>query len=491
MSPKETYKKDLLRQYLEGSISSVDRHELEKIALDDPFLFDAMEGASLNPYIHQANINDLQNKLYPRDAKVIRPSFWKQISVAAGVLVLVSALFFVNRQFDSQQEMASVQKSDQVDSESNELIQVTEAENTNLLLESAESTTGALEESVEALQSQKLISNIKDTKLLQKEDKVQTSSTSFTKKKTVSVPIEKDVSSYADETSIPVSEPKPSTIYAGADKNPEFEKADEIENVEQTKKVSDAVMDGVAIAKSKDKSYDVESNNSRAASPPPAVAQTLEQEKDDAFDFLANPSYGLVTDEAGEALIGANVLIVGTDIGIVTDFDGKFELPSDLVYPVILEVSYVGFHQMSLPLQEPRANISFALNSEGMIMDEVVVVGANAERKENKQAVKNSENQDISQVHFVEGNSFPEIGGTQFNKYFQEELERRNACMQQGTYQFKFIVKRNGKLSNVKLATPANVNCEDMLIEIFEKGGDWIPNKKQGKTYTSYTLKIQ
>ncbi|MCB0589041.1 MAG: carboxypeptidase-like regulatory domain-containing protein, partial [Phaeodactylibacter sp.] len=36
---------------------------------------------------------------------------------------------------------------------------------------------------------------------------------------------------------------------------------------------------------------------------------------------------GAVTDaETGEPLIGANVLIVGTSSGTVTDFDGNYEL---------------------------------------------------------------------------------------------------------------------------------------------------------------------
>jgi len=42
----EKYWADLLEQYKLGSISDTDRFELEKRALDDPFLFDALEGYS-------------------------------------------------------------------------------------------------------------------------------------------------------------------------------------------------------------------------------------------------------------------------------------------------------------------------------------------------------------------------------------------------------------------------------------------------------------
>lgn len=39
-----TYYDRLLSQYIDGTISEEDRFELEKRALDDPFLFEALEG---------------------------------------------------------------------------------------------------------------------------------------------------------------------------------------------------------------------------------------------------------------------------------------------------------------------------------------------------------------------------------------------------------------------------------------------------------------
>jgi len=39
---------ELLNQYRTGSISNSDRHILEQAALDDPFLFDAMEGYGIS-----------------------------------------------------------------------------------------------------------------------------------------------------------------------------------------------------------------------------------------------------------------------------------------------------------------------------------------------------------------------------------------------------------------------------------------------------------
>lgn len=52
---------------------------------------------------------------------------------------------------------------------------------------------------------------------------------------------------------------------------------------------------------------------------------------------------GLVTDDKGEPLIGANVVLKGSSsIGVITDLDGKFSLNAPL--QGTLQISYIGFH---------------------------------------------------------------------------------------------------------------------------------------------------
>jgi len=87
---------------------------------------------------------------------------------------------------------------------------------------------------------------------------------------------------------------------------------------------------------------------------------------------------GVVKDyEAGEGLIGANILIVGTTIGTSTDIDGYFELsiPADLT-AFELEVTYTGFDSQVLlfndkyPIPDKQIEIELASHpfNEGLIM---------------------------------------------------------------------------------------------------------------------------
>ena len=51
---------------------------------------------------------------------------------------------------------------------------------------------------------------------------------------------------------------------------------------------------------------------------------------------------GVVTDDQGEPLIGASVLIKGTTTGSITDIDGKFSIDIP-VEGAVIEISYIGF----------------------------------------------------------------------------------------------------------------------------------------------------
>ncbi|OYX84448.1 MAG: hypothetical protein B7Y83_08130, partial [Flavobacteriales bacterium 32-34-25] len=61
-----------------------------------------------------------------------------------------------------------------------------------------------------------------------------------------------------------------------------------------------------------------------------------------------NKISGLVVDQKGEPLIGASVLIKGTNIGTITDVNGAFALPSSSSSSVLM-VSFIGFTSKEIP----------------------------------------------------------------------------------------------------------------------------------------------
>ncbi len=82
---------------------------------------------------------------------------------------------------------------------------------------------------------------------------------------------------------------------------------------------------------------------------------------------------GLVTDDKGEPLIGANVVLKGSSsIGVITDLDGKFSLNAPL--QGTLQISYIGFHAQEIAING-KNHFTVKLQEDSNTLDDVVVVG--------------------------------------------------------------------------------------------------------------------
>ena len=81
---------------------------------------------------------------------------------------------------------------------------------------------------------------------------------------------------------------------------------------------------------------------------------------------------GIITDNSGNPLIGASVLIKGTNIGIITDIEGKFEL--DARSGSTLIISYIGMKPMEVKVPT-NGKLNIVMQEDSQLMDEVVVTG--------------------------------------------------------------------------------------------------------------------
>ncbi|GAA4332508.1 carboxypeptidase-like regulatory domain-containing protein [Mucilaginibacter gynuensis] len=80
-----------ISQYLNGELDARAMHQLEREALHDPFLADAIEGYEKAATDQQTNLNDIQARLQQRlNPPVKRLIPWKVISIAASVLVVLT-----------------------------------------------------------------------------------------------------------------------------------------------------------------------------------------------------------------------------------------------------------------------------------------------------------------------------------------------------------------------------------------------------------------
>ncbi|OUO21981.1 TonB-dependent receptor [Bacteroides sp. An322] len=81
---------------------------------------------------------------------------------------------------------------------------------------------------------------------------------------------------------------------------------------------------------------------------------------------------GVVKDTAGEPVIGASVVEKGTTNGIITDFDGNFELK--VSSNAVLSITFVGYQSQEIPVNG-KTSFNVTLKEDTELLDEVVVIG--------------------------------------------------------------------------------------------------------------------
>ena len=108
-----------------------------------------------------------------------------------------------------------------------------------------------------------------------------------------------------------------------------------------------------------------------------AIANSLQsQQNNGKFKITGN-----VTDNNGEPIIGASVVVNGTKNGTVTDIDGNFSIVSTTETPT-LNISYVGFDTQNIKVR-PGQTVKVTLKENAQSLEELVVVGYGSQKKVN------------------------------------------------------------------------------------------------------------
>ena len=90
---------------------------------------------------------------------------------------------------------------------------------------------------------------------------------------------------------------------------------------------------------------------------------------------------GNITDASGEALVGVNIRIKGTNRGTISDLEGNFSIDVN-DRNAVLEFSYVGYHSQEISVADQNI-INIQLEEDILGLGEVVVVGYGTQKKVN------------------------------------------------------------------------------------------------------------
>jgi TonB-dependent starch-binding outer membrane protein SusC len=107
---------------------------------------------------------------------------------------------------------------------------------------------------------------------------------------------------------------------------------------------------------------------------------------------------GRVTDVSNEPLPGVNVVIKGTTVGTITDFDGKYVLPS-VKTTDILVFTFIGYEDQTVAAGG-QSKVDVVMKENVQQLDEVVAIGYGVQKKKlNTGATLNVKGDDIQKLN--------------------------------------------------------------------------------------------
>ncbi|MBN9385400.1 MAG: carboxypeptidase-like regulatory domain-containing protein [Chitinophagaceae bacterium] len=423
------YSSSDIEKYLNGELSAPEMHALERAALDDPFLADALDGMEIHRRLPEQapfreDIAELQQRLQKRVAakeKNKARAFPLPMRYAAAVILLAGlGITAYYTAFNNHRSPAAVAQS-HVPSASPVTDSAPSAEKA---LPLADTTTAQSSANTASVPQPSAIARKKD-----REVSVANNVASTLAKQTEQAAMDK-TPSLADERAI-------------AGKTSEQVRLDTLRLHFDTGALAKRVA-GIQI-----------NSNYLKAGP------------EDKFVFS-----GQVTDEHNNPLAGAFLALKNNQhINATTDKNGFFNLRLNNKFDTssTVLVNHVGYEQgaMSLNTDNKKGNF-IQLQSQPASLNEVVIVGYGAKRKEIMRQNIDAQHKALSLV------AVPAAGWPAYREYLESARTTANLdSTLRGDEAISFIVSKNGELSSFKVEQSISPAHDSATIRMIKQGPAW------------------
>lgn len=423
---------DDIKRYLKGEMSPGEMYALEKRALQDPFLADALEGAqSVSTADFTSDVEELNERIGKQRSK---RSWGMVLRIAAAVVLLLSVSWSIYWFVQTEQPV---------------ILSNNTPPNSSSPKQLADSTR---KDSIVTKQPED-----KHLLSLNQPPPVQT------RRKSIEVPGG-------------ASKVKPETAKAAGEGNlgPGEQQQAQAESSEVE------VLEKPAAEAHDIRSADALDEPLKERKKDAAAPEKVDQLKVASGAALAQPKSqqvvsGKITDaDDNQPIPGANVLIKGTTIGAVTDTNGNYQLVTNEPKPDLV-VSFIGYESREVNAAG-QSQVDVQLAPDKTQLNEVVVVGySRAAREEDKE---------LPYIELAE----PDGGRRLYKQYLKKNLHYPSQAIEkkiEGTVTIEFNVEATGGLSDFSIVKGLDNGCNEEVIRLIKEGTAWKPSTQDGKPVQS------
>ena len=444
-----------IQRYLDGRMNESEMHAMEKAALDDPFLADALEGFDLtkkeydNDTINN-NLVQLRNQISEKanagKVRAIASFRWWRVAAAAIVLIVFGAVtynYWLKPEANDQLIVANDNKS-----ANNEPIA---APAEKPITQESDTFNKDISKSAE---------QVKDPVTATDKKTFATKDESANREIASAPPVANKESS-ARPFSLTQSdrEKESATLKASIDTVDALARSQKLEYEPQRKTtVADSNRDDLVIVnpdkRSKDKTVVVGYGSAKTTTIP--------------GNSTLNYFNGRVTDFNNRPIANATVQLANTRNGYTTDQYGNFRIPSTDT-SVNVTISVVGFGSQTTQLRNDLAINYIQLQPSSEAFNEVVVTKPSANAKRGKSNYKTKYPSVLIQ------DAEPANGWIEFDKYIEsnKKINPDDPNVKAGEVVISFQVNRKSELSDFKIEQRLSVAQDAEAIRLIKEGPSW------------------
>lgn len=420
-----------IKKYLKGELTPAEMHALEKKALHDPFLEEALEGAGQIPTDEldadmAALHRSLDQRLNKGSGKTVSMWVWP-MRIAAGLLLVAVSTFII--------------------------MQLTGDEPSTDLALKKESTAPANTESQPPVAA--------DTTQVADEGPAVTPRA----KTPAPQPAAADDVSTATENTVPPEASLEQEVAPAAPAVADIKPAEDLAAPEVAEeKIAAAESRAEPLKKREAKrSSDVSKSKEKAQGEAAAGARPLDGFADTSPSRIVR---GTVSSEDGAGLPGVNVMIKGSNLGTVTDAMGNYQIPVTDENPNLL-FSFIGYTNTEISVAgKEQADVQLAEDISQL--SEVVVVGYGE---------KGVGETTTPPLELAE----PAGGRKAFKQYLEKNIRYPQEALTnnvEGKVTIMFTVETSGALSDFRVIRGIGYGCDDEVIRLIKEGPKWTPSKR-------------
>lgn len=445
-----------IEKYLRGELSAAEMHALERAALNDPFLAEALEGVEhaggADNFLHDLHkLNkSVHQRSHKRKHKTLQIWGWTTAAAATLLLVLISGFMVITLLREQRRELQAQRAEERL------LLEMTSSRDTLTVVlppriayhESGTVEPPSREQSTsgqrrEAPSVQRAPDRAQGDQ--QQSDEIQTAP-----EEAADTKAQLRENQDAEREPIALAD-VPETITP--EEKPEEEEPEEISK-RYSKKAESPVVAGQV----------------RSETPSPSRAAQVET--------AARVLRGKVTSSTdGDGLPGVNVVVKGSGVGTITDVDGNYEIIVSEKDPTLV-FSFIGFQR-----HEVRATghqeVNVSLEEDVASLSEVVVTGFGVESGKAISGPYRSPE--------------PSGGRSSFKDYLSKAVRYPAEAIQnktEGRVTVRFSVEPDGKLTNFEVIKGIGSGCDEELIRAIQQGPSW-QSARRGEEVLREEVKVR